>query len=1081
MALQPETSSQASAVSRKKSWGAGVHDADAVSDDEPGCIDERIDAQDGAATPALAPLHEHQFGSRFLPHLDAQPLCAVYMDIPNTFVNRESPHSRHTFPSRQVLLIGTIKGLYAFETSPRDRSGAIHAGHATKCTPVWTGLSVFQLSILQPAANGDDPHPSAITFFGSKSSGSSHTNDGVMLGLCSAATPHQRAGLSRLSGHSGSVLENAPALASSSASVSSHGHGSMHAAPTSENDTLAPSFGIGSGGAVSKVAPGGGSGHVKMWTLEAVGRVVAYALSDPHHEPLDLSITQERSAGFFKSGLPFNIRNSLAAVSGLKAPRESPSSRSAKADKPSSGDVTPYNVDVAPHALGAESDLQDAARHPLFSSLSRPPPMTVGQDSDEDFPPADSPRELTEHDAALRLAQTGVSIEGTDRSERKTFQHRRAKSGYSSPTTFVDPSFGDDASSTYGDVKSGLADRDKHKGCLFFATHQAPSGSKSTGTWYLALASSRGILLYEARPPRRGASQARTWVFLKELYTPMPPKAMTFVSTYTMNSPGGASLLERGSMAHSGAATKLSLDDQRNARPFWASSHDRPSTASSSTRAPTPRGAGSSSSDKHNTDLSLLVSFGKRAVIIRLSDSRVRELDRAPFPDDCGHLLTSSRSSPRSADALRPHHQRKQSSGDLVASLERMAPAKAHRAQQIWVGVDSVEARVGIVHRSSSADEAMLSAEGPDSKEGHFSSAAKWFANRPSLPRGLLRQDARGRTLDASDSDSDDADDFIDPNLPHFGAVQLQDYGHVSPASQRSTSVERQLASTARDSTPGTSARSYEGTTKEVLCELSATVTLLSRGHTTQVFPHPMPTELGEQDPLEQLIWGGVPQAVTAWSRVLGIERASSRGSVTARSLASQESTRRAQRSRRTQPSSEWPLDSDSPRPSDPFPTVNVKLSLTVLAFLPFRVEMQRITIVVHEVTLPDRIPEDAELELRSPSSTVAEGRLSSAMESLPVVDPSTRPTLSMQYNKAALDFEYPIGFLVPCANAGGITGESLSSYLYATPQSRARKHPVSRLSEYRGPTEAAGDGGAWAFSHRGGDDWRICYVGAEV
>lgn len=56
---------------------------------------------------------------------------------------------------------------------------------------------------------------------------------------------------------------------------------------------------------------------------------------------------------------------------------------------------------------------------------------------------------------------------------------------------------------------------------------------------------------------------------------------------------------------------------------------------------------------------------------------------------------------------------------------------------------------------------------------------------------------------------------------------------------------------------------------------LSAKVALLTRGNITRVISYPIPADL-DSPPLERLVCSQVPQAVTGWSRVLGLERASS-------------------------------------------------------------------------------------------------------------------------------------------------------------------------------------------------------------
>lgn len=58
-------------------------------------------------------------------------------------------------------------------------------------------------------------------------------------------------------------------------------------------------------------------------------------------------------------------------------------------------------------------------------------------------------------------------------------------------------------------------DNGKHMGCLFFAVHEASSGFKGAGTWYLALASACGILMYEAPSTGNLGISVRKWIFFK--------------------------------------------------------------------------------------------------------------------------------------------------------------------------------------------------------------------------------------------------------------------------------------------------------------------------------------------------------------------------------------------------------------------------------------------------------------------------------------------------------------------------------------------------------------------------------------
>lgn len=117
-----DAATDASGMRRKKSWGAGVNDPDAVSDDDEDSDGNDDESQAVRNLPALPPLHLHHFGSRFIPHLQSQPLCSAFLDVPradslqpNRPLSSYPRRMRSSF-TRKVLLIGTVEGLYALET-----------------------------------------------------------------------------------------------------------------------------------------------------------------------------------------------------------------------------------------------------------------------------------------------------------------------------------------------------------------------------------------------------------------------------------------------------------------------------------------------------------------------------------------------------------------------------------------------------------------------------------------------------------------------------------------------------------------------------------------------------------------------------------------------------------------------------------------------------------------------------------------------------------------------------------------------------------------------------------------------------
>lgn len=210
----------------------------------------------------------------------------------------------------------------------------------------------------------------------------------------------------------------------------------------------------------------------------------------------------------------------------------------------------------------------------------------------------------------------------------------------------------------------------KGGGVLFYAVFEAGAEDKGAGTWYLALAMSKAILVYEAVPPQTGSS--RSWSFLRELYCPSVPKAMSFCfcntamedampSSKTPNVSNRSAPVTSSSSASSGAAassaTRLSGRDGH--APLAASTPDKTHAAGFSSEGATlfpPGGKHARSSSAvpavyssilwpqfgggaagpaawSGADLGLFVSFGKRAVVIRISDSIVRELELASTPN----------------------------------------------------------------------------------------------------------------------------------------------------------------------------------------------------------------------------------------------------------------------------------------------------------------------------------------------------------------------------------------------------------------------------------------------------------------
>lgn len=611
------------------------------------------------------------------------------------------------------------------------------------------------------------------------------------------------------------------------------------------------------------------------------------------------------------------------------------------------------------------------------------------------------------------------------------------------------------------------------KGVLFFAIHEAAIDAKGAGTWYLALATSKTVLLYEAVPPK--GDSARSWTFIKELYAPFAPKAMSFLAASTTTDLGSAGL---GSAS---ASTKLSVG-----------STDAPLTATSAkhgkrTASPPMTNLGYSSilKPQHGrgtagptawarADLSLLLSFGRRAVIIRLSDSNVRELDLMPMPPPgtpsgslgrtAGAGLSFTDAEPfaathRSASSSSHSHHRSSSldySKDLNASTK-----------QNWVGVHPVEARIilrqkavrapvrGDTSTSSSTPmsgptpAAWSSAAQTDTRPGlHPTESGRPSSSlinsrqhsrekdlpRAPAPQGLsfparpFGEDGRIVMDDSSSSELSDDEHLGFPVQDVSRALALSDTELVAVSASglgTATSPARRGISSGTSSPTGQ--------------VLTANVVLLSRGKTTQVLPLPLPADLAHPRPLGVLHWSDAPTAVTAFGRIVGVERASSTGAMTTTSLGAAASrSRDGHHHAGFQPQS-----------------IVLRMSLTALAFLSSRVEMKRTTLRV-EVPLSTAFASDAELELRPCHSPDADP------DSGPVVDPIARPSLANPTVSTEAELEYRCGMLLATPANGGAPANTTG--------------PVSFS-----PPGAAGDAGAFAFDWRGGNDYRVFYVGAEV
>ncbi|CAO1638863.1 unnamed protein product [Sympodiomycopsis kandeliae] len=1215
---------QSQNVARKKSWGAGIHDPDAISDDEEGQPSETMTQN---SIPIMEPLHLHHFGSRFLPHIPSQPLCAVYMDIPYPTEPiatgmRIPRRPRHKRTSRHVLLIGTADGLFAAEHRPKvpesqhqqspDAPRPFPSASTTdgwnenvRCTQIWKGLGIYHLAVLHSAADGTEvSSPSSASL----PLADEHRNTpqeqpmrGVVLGLC--ANTEKKAlnkppVLTRISSHTNTVLEHSNSAAGlgkgpSSSSLGSHGHGgggsgghlggrgssmSNRTSLVSDDTFLAPSFGPGAGGGIGKIVPPGGSGVVKMWNLEAVRRVVAYVMNE-QAPALDLSSSVQSKRSSALSGalkLPAKLKGAWAT---LAEPRTSPSPlserrRSRRAESDGYGIASPYFPPSSPplaacdgrvnlHRKRTPVPLRRSSRG-LETFTPTSPPLLSDADSKAESgtasPMDEAQEETTErHARALKLAQSCMPInysagplnqqrsEGSEAgSPLQSMFNVEAKDNPLDPVTSRDSQATNSGVSNQGHASGASHSSHAHtKGCLFFAVYQSPAGFKGAGTWYLALASSRGILLYEATPPRK-PEQSRTWSFLKELYTPLSPKAMAFVPASTASGdPSVASA--RPTHSRMSSLSKLSLPDDpprsssaggdpgvRQNRQTWGGA------GPSAKILPPQHGSGSAGPTSWNrADLSLFVSFGRRAVMIRLSDAHVREIDllSAPFsnPDGSGSRLQNSQglygdtTTASAGESHKLHHRKRPSSESgrvlMAASTGGHATTsqsnKTTKASQYWIGLQHVQARLTIRQDVSQA-----SAEQTRHRDAFpLTKAANETDRVTTRARGGVAMvptlsDSAARSVSTNPLLADDADSSMESDgeggiaaprykkpsadfpgvtlydrsirAHHRGSASDSDILNTIAAAQgiapetqpttQDTLGSSQFRNDHQWHQASTDARRLAGQNsapsarpKENFFDLTAHVTVMSRGQSTHVLPWPLPADMADPPTLDIVNWSGLPNAVTGWSRVLGVEQVMTAGPQAASTL----STLPRRESRNTPPS------------GTAANTIRLRVSLTLVAFLEYKVEMQRVTVHV-DVPRPLDLMPNAEMHLCSPGDAndtvpiLGPDSAPCGRQPIPNLDSSLRTTLQASQHQAEMDLDYPMGFIAPTSQVGGsIDGRILGTSMGSPREDQRSTENTSTAATVAMkeviPYEAAGDGGAWTFTYRGGDDYRICYVGAEV
>lgn len=808
-------------VQRKKSWGAGVEDDDALSDAEENEQDVpcKIDC----------PLHIHNFGSRFIPHIPSLPLCAVTIDLPPPATWSTARLLRRNIPEgskRRVLLVGTIDGLYAVEcrrqkreeeagdsfsrkvrgADPRSRQSNRGSWNGNvRVTQIWSGVGVYQLSLLSTQHQEPDTRSG---LYGFASRPTPVNESGIMLALCSTKTESSK-------NHSPFAVPTASQsglLGEMNLGVGSGTTSSAHGHRDPAQQVLSTGHvGTGGGGGQSKMCPPSGSGDVRMWSIEAIRRIVTHVLDSADHQPLDLLRKSRTSkSGNVRANLTARLRRAWAHLgdpsSDRKANRLSRQYSSDQTHMSQSDGLqmrTSNSADGSKMATNARriNHSRSQSEQLLSSNARYTSEKAISTPAQEESPVMDSA-----HQECLRLAHAWVPIvlpgshpypSGTSHSESASSLFSEENFGGTGPTN-----------STHGhSTPSSAPFTTSGKGVSFYALIEAGAELHNSGTWYLALAHAKSILLYESvKPINKGDS--RSWAFLKEFYTPTAPKGISFCFSASPDNDDQA----RNSISSGpgNSSIKRQLVSQRSVKS---------SSYSSVFRA--------------HPSLNLFISLGKKAVMIRASDGNVKEMEMLPIAGK-GHESESL--SPTSE----PGHQLSNKSS-LGHSHSRKASEMFEsqvNSKEYWVGLEKVTAQVAIRCK-----------------------------HHGSTSIGEIGASANAANYDDDDEEDDDEWDSDGPATPGERGVTLRD---------TSTGLSGKAALLRRQQQRRSQVPAHT---------ISAGLTVLSKGTQTQILPSPLPRDVFQPRPLESVQWSATPTAVTASARVIGLERDLSSGAVSIDSL----------------------------------------------------------------------------------------------------------------------------------------------------------------------------------------------------
>ncbi len=515
-----------------------------------------------------------------------------------------------------------------------------------------------------------------------------------------------------------------------------------------------------------------------------------------------------------------------------------------------------------------------------------------------------------------------------------------------------------------------------------------------------------------------------------------------------------------------------------------------------------------------------MLSFGRRAVLVRLRDSHVREMELKPLSqvisatvDGTESMLPTQLSLQDRAcltDRSRPLSMVVDAASNMPTDRQASITSKHSRAGSIeqkvrdvildkrttkhnWTGFYSIEARISVRQWSRMAEQRHALPNGahragqerpgpslfglPMARGSNYALSNLPVSADKELPRTPAPQNAsfdrRDSQLHLSEQSSqyhnqlladssDDSDDF-DDGLVHVdqrgvaAKYQLSDLGPSPRSSSRSAGPQT------------TSEHPQRSSSLPTIEIVSAKLALASRGSLTHVLRLPLPANLADANPIAVLQWSDTPNAVSGWSRVLGIERASTIGATTLGKL-EQANTRKNN-------------------------SLVLHVGVTCVAFLPSRIESRKVSFKITVEVDFDLLP-DSELELiplspdtgydrmngghaQAPETETGQGLDSTkdtARFAYPTVLTAGHQPADLSYGSSAIsqELEYLCAPLLT-VNPIDLDLHSCGAHSLVLPLTKAPgQQPIARPIF----PDLAGDAAIVAFDWRGADDFRIFTVG---